>query len=62
MSNSDGAVTFFGVILWIYGIISQIMTIYFWWQMMKEDSFLMSILVDPFIAEFKGIFWIFFVW
>lgn len=50
-----------GLFLWIYGVISQIMAIYFWWKMMKEDDFIMGILIDPFIAEFKGILWPFFI-
>lgn len=30
--------------------------------MAKEDNFIITILVDPFIAEIKGLLWIFFIW
>lgn len=50
-----------GILLWLYGISTQIMAIYFWWKMMKEDNFFMGIVVDPIIAEFKGILWPFFI-
>ena len=50
-----------GILLWLYGISTQIMAIYFWWKMMKEDNFFMGIVIDPIIAEFKGILWPFFI-
>ena len=50
-----------GILLWLYGISSQIMAVYFWWKMMKEDNFFMGIVVDPIIAEIKGILWPFFI-
>lgn len=49
------------ILLWLYGISTQIMAIYFWWKMMKEDNFFMGIVIDPIIAEFKGILWPFFI-
>ena len=45
------------VIFALYMLSTQIMSIYFWWQMMKEDNFFMGIVIDPIIAEFKGILW-----
>ena len=50
-----------GILLWLYGASTQIMAIYFWWKMMKEDNFFMGIVIDPIIAEFKGILWPFFL-
>ena len=50
-----------GILLWLYGVSTQIMAIYFWWKMMKEDNFFMGIVIDPIIAEFKGILWPFFI-
>jgi hypothetical protein len=50
------------VIGYIYLIISQIMTIYFWWQYAHEHGFWGSIFIAPFVAEFKGILWVFFIW
>lgn len=51
----------FDILLAIYFISTQIMGIYFWWKMMKKDSFITAILIDPFIAEFKGLLWPFFI-
>lgn len=45
-----------------YGIVSQIMALFFWWQYAKEDSFISTITIDILLAELKGILWIFFVW
>lgn len=59
-NNILGNVT--GCLLYLYGVLSQIMALYFWWQMAKEDNFIITILVDPFIAEIKGLLWIFFIW
>jgi len=50
-----------GLIIGIYMIGTQISALYFWWLMAKEDSFLMTIFVDPFIAEIKGFLWPFFI-
>jgi hypothetical protein len=60
--NSNTIQTILAIVLWIYGIVAQIMAIYFWWQYAKEDSFIATITIDIIIAELKGHFWIFFVW
>ena len=49
------------VVLWLYIVISQIMTVVFWWEMMLEDNIIATIFIDPFIAEIKGILWPFFI-
>lgn len=49
------------VVLWLYIVISQIMTIVFWWEMMLEDNIIATIFIDPFIAEIKGVLWPFFI-
>jgi hypothetical protein len=49
------------VALWLYIVISQIMTVVFWWEMMLEDNIIATIFIDPFIAEIKGILWPFFI-
>lgn len=59
-SNTISAIL--GFLLWCYGIVSQIMALYFWWQYAKEDSFISTITVDILLAEIKGILWIFFIW
>jgi hypothetical protein len=60
--TSDTASAILGIIVWLYGIASQIMAAYFWWQYAKEDSFFATITIDVILAELKGILWIFFIW
>lgn len=60
--SSDIIQTILGFLLWAYGIASQIMAVYFWWQYAKEDSFFSVITIDVILAELKGILWIFFIW
>jgi 6-phosphogluconate dehydrogenase len=52
----------FGVVAGLYFFVSQIMSVYFWWQYAKVDNFLITITLDVFIAELKGFLWIFFIW
>jgi len=64
MSKNDGdspIATLFNIVFVLYIISTQIMTVYFWWGMMKEDNFFVGIFIDPFVAEFQGIFWPFFI-
>ena len=61
-SSDDTGIRIFGLFLWIYGIVSQIMALYFWWQYAKDDNFIAVITIDVILAELKGIFWIFFIW
>ena len=49
------------VVLWLYIVISQIMTVVFWWEMMLEDNIIATIFIYPFIAEIKGVLWPFFI-
>ena len=52
-----------GFLLWIYIIVSQIMTVVFFIQYCRtDDSLLKIILIDPILSELKGILWIFFIW
>lgn len=52
-----------GIIFWLYGIISQIMTVvYFIEYCRTDDSLLKIILLDPILSEIKGILWIIFIW
>lgn len=51
-----------GVLLWIYLIVSQIMTVVFFIQYCRtDDSLLKIILIDPILSELKGLLWIFFI-
>jgi len=62
MSNNDSGTNFLVIIGYIYLIISQIMTLYFWWQWAQDHGFWSSILLGPLVGEFKGLLWIFFIW
>lgn len=52
-------VIFLGV---IYLFISQIMACYFWWKYAQDHGFVSSIFIGPFVGEFMGLLWIFFIW
>ena len=59
-NNSSSAVLSFVIV--IYMLISQIMTLVFFVDYCKaDDSLLKIILVDPILAELKGLLWIFFI-
>lgn len=59
-NNSSSAVLSF--VIGIYMLISQIMTLVFFVDYCKaDDSLLKIILVDPILAELKGLLWIFFI-
>jgi len=62
MSNNDSGSNILMVIGFIYLIISQIMTMYFWWLWAQDHGFWSSILLGPLVGEFKGLLWIFFIW
>ncbi|ERJ75044.1 hypothetical protein HMPREF9148_02150 [Prevotella sp. F0091] len=51
-----------GCLLYLYGIISQIMTIVFFIGYCRTDSILEIIFIDGIISEAKGLLWIFFIW
>lgn len=48
-------------LLYIYLIISQIMTLYFWYMWAQNHGFLSSLFIGPLVGEFKGIFFPFFI-
>jgi len=50
-----------GVIMWIYGIVSQIMTFVFFVEFCRTDSFLQILFIDTWLSEIKGLLWIFFI-
>ena len=62
MSDNDSGSNILIFIVYIYMIISQISALYFWWQFAQHNSFWSSLLLGPFVAEFKGLLWIFFIW
>ena len=58
-SENSNIQAFFGFLLWAYGIVSQIMALYYWIQYVKEDNFFIAITLDVLLAEIKGLLWIF---
>lgn len=50
-----------GIFLGLYLFSTQIMTVVFWWRMLKDSGFFRAMFINPFIAEFKGLLWPFFV-
>ncbi len=54
--------TITGILIWLYGIISQIMALVFFIQYCRKDSLLEIIFLDSWLSEIKGILWIFFIW
>jgi hypothetical protein len=52
----------FGMILLvIYLVVSQIASAYFLYIYIRSHSFIECVLFGPFVAEFKGILWPFFI-
>ncbi len=61
--NNNSGANFLGLLMWIYGIVSQIMAIVFFVQYCrKDDSIVEIILIDSVLSELKGLLWIFFIW
>lgn len=60
-NNKNIVLTILYIIFYLYIIVSQIMTVIFWLEMMLEDNIIAVIFIDPFIAELKGLFWPFFI-
>ena len=54
--------TIIGLLMWAYGLVSQIMALVFFIDFCKTDSFLKILFIDSWLAEIKGILWIFFIW
>lgn len=53
---------FFGILLGLYILVSQIMTIVFFVDFCKDwDSIVSIIFLGPILAEVKGLLWIFFI-
>lgn len=61
MSKKDSGTNFLMIIGYIYLMVSQIMTLYFWWQWAQDHGFWSSILIGPLVGVFKGLLWIFFI-
>jgi hypothetical protein len=52
-----------GILLGLYILISQIMSVIFFIDVCKQwDSIVGIIFLGPIVAEFKGLLWIFFIW
>jgi hypothetical protein len=61
MRNDSNGGSFWITLGVIYLVISQIMALYFWWEWAHEHGFWSSLIIGPFVAEFKGFLWFFFI-
>ncbi len=59
--NNSGT-NFLNILMWLYVIVSQIMTIVFFIEYCRKDSIIEIIFIDSILSEIKGLLWIFFVW
>ena len=48
-------------LLYIYLIISQVMTLYFWYLWAQDHGFWSTIFFGPIVGEFKGLLFPFFM-
>ena len=62
MNNKESRYNFLMIIGYIYFIISQMMTCYFWWLWAHDHGFWSSLLIGPIVGEFKGLLWVLFIW
>ena len=51
-----------GILIWLYGITSQVMSLVFFIQYCKTDSLPRIFFFDSWLSELKGLLWIFFIW
>lgn len=58
MSNNNDDGGGWNVIFTIYLVISQVMTLYYWYDYAQHNGFAATVFIGPFVAEFKGLFWI----
>jgi asparagine N-glycosylation enzyme membrane subunit Stt3 len=47
--------------VWLYAVLSQIMTLYFMWLWSHDHSFLNTITIGALVSEFKGLLFPFFL-
>lgn len=55
------SLSFFGFLLYLYLIIAHVGTLYFWYLWSQDHGFLSTIFIGPFVAEFKGLLFPFFI-
>lgn len=53
--------TIVGILIWLYGIISQIMALVFFIRYCKTDSIMEILFIDSWLSEIKGLLWVFFI-
>lgn len=62
MSRSDSGTNILTFIIAVYLLISQIMTLYFWWLWSQDHGFWSTVFIGLIVGELKGLLWIFFIW
>ena len=48
-------------LLFIYVMVSQVLALYFWYLWAQCHGFWSTVFIGPFVSEFKGILWPFFI-
>lgn len=62
MKENNAGSAIWGFLMWAYLIVSQIMTLVFFIQYCRKDSFLEIIFIDSWLSEIKGWLWFIFIW
>ena len=63
MKNDDVGSSIMGLLMGLYFLLSQIMTVVFFIGYCRsDDSIIEIIFIDTILSELKGLLWIFFIW
>lgn len=60
--KEDGSSNVMSWLIGLYVVVAHIMAVVFFIQYCKTDELWMVLLIDPFLASFKGMLWILFIW
>jgi hypothetical protein len=52
---------FLWIVIYVYLIVAHVFTLWFWYDWSQHYNFLSTMLIGPFVAEFKGLFFPFFI-
>ena len=62
MKSKNNLSNALGCLLYLYVIISQVMTLVFFIEYCRTDSILEIVFLDLILSELKGLLWIIFIW
>mgnify|MGYP003657906779 CR=1 FL=1 len=49
------------ILLILYFMVSQFAAVYFWYLFAQNHEFITTLFIGPFVGEFKGLLWPFFI-